>query len=183
MRPLFERALDDAGTWVRRAAGADLAVGTPCADWDLGALIGHMVGQNEGFAAAVRAGDAPRAAYAAPELTGSEIAERWTSSADRLRSAFRAAAPGAVVRLAELDVEVPVVIALALQLVDNAVHAWDVATALGEDYRPDDAVVAVVHASAQVVADRPEGTPGIFAAPRPTTGADDWSDALRLLGR
>ncbi|HJQ05310.1 MAG TPA: TIGR03086 family metal-binding protein [Nocardioides sp.] len=183
LRPVFERALDDAGAWVLQAAEADLTVGTPCADWDLAALIGHMVGQNEGFAEAVSAGDAPASAYAAPALGRDEIAPRWRASAKRLRGAFRAAPAGAAVRLAELDVEVPLAIALAMQLVDNAVHAWDVATALGEEYRPDGEVVGVVHASAQVVAGNAEGTPGVFAAPRPTTGTDDWSDALRLLGR
>jgi uncharacterized protein (TIGR03086 family) len=183
LRPLFERALDDAGALVRRAATADLTAPTPCRDWDLGALVAHMVGQNEGFARAVREGDAPLTAYAAPELTGDDITQRWEASAERLRAAFREAPAGAPVRLVELDRDVPVETALGMQVVDCSVHAWDVATALGEDYRPPDPVVEVVLASARLIAARPGGTPGVFAAPRETAGVEAWSDALRLLGR
>jgi len=183
LRPLFEQALGDAGSAVVRASAADLGAATPCAGWDLRALVGHMVGQNEGFAAAVRDGDAPATAYAAPALSVDEVAEHWDGSARRLRSAFRDAVPGARVRLAELDREVSVETALGMQVVDCAVHAWDVATALGADYRPPDAIVGVVLESARVIAGRPGGTPGVFAAPRPATGSDQWSDALALLGR
>ncbi|MGZ6678556.1 MAG: maleylpyruvate isomerase N-terminal domain-containing protein, partial [Nocardioides sp.] len=63
MQACFEEALDDADGLVRRAAEASLALATPCEGWDLGALLGHMIGQNRGFATAVRAGDAPLAAY------------------------------------------------------------------------------------------------------------------------
>lgn len=183
LRHLFELALDDAGAMVRRAAAADLGAPTPCTDWDLRALVGHMIGQNEGFAAAVRDGDAPLTAYAAPELTADDVPLRWDGSADRLRSAFRNAEPEALVRLAELDREVSVATALGMQVVDCAVHAWDVATALGRDYRPADAVADVVHASARVIAARPGGAPGVFAPPREVAGTDPWLDALRLLGR
>ena len=183
LQPLFERALDDAGSMVLRAAGADLRAPTPCADWDLRALLGHMIGQNEGFAAAVRGGDAPLTAYAAPVITAGELPQLWDRSAERLRSAFRDAVPDTRVRLAELDREVPVETALGMQVVDCAVHAWDVATALGQDYRPTDAVAGVVLGSARVIAGRLGGTPGVFAAPREADGADPWSDALRLLGR
>lgn len=180
---LFERVLDDAGGLVLRAADADLRILTPCTDWDLGALIGHMVGQNDGFASAVREGDAPVTAYAAPRLTAADVPARWTDSAARLRAAFRTAMPQARVRLAELDLEVDVPTALGMQLLDNAVHAWDVAAALGADYRPDEAIARVVHESARMIAARPGGTPGVFAPARRADTADLWTDALRLLGR
>ena len=179
----FEEALDDADRLVARAAEASLALATPCEGWDLGALLGHMIGQNEGFATAVRDGDAPLAAYAAPELTPGEVLPRWSESADRLREAFRAAPGERVLRLAEFDGrEVSVEIALGMQVVDCAVHAWDVATALGEEYRPSDAVVELVLGSARMIAARPGGTPGVFAPPR-AAGDDPWAEALALLGR
>lgn len=180
---LHGRALADCGGLVTRAADADLGVPTPCAEWDLGALVGHMVGQNDGFATAVREGDAPVSAYAAPRLRPEEIRPRWAASAARLREAFGQAAPDARVRLAELDREVSVTTALGMQLLDSAVHAWDVAAALGESHRPPEEVVSVVLQSAEAIAARPGGAPGTFAAPRRVTGEDRWADALRLLGR
>lgn len=166
-----------------QAARADLGMPTPCTDWDLGALIGHMVGQNEGFAAAVREGDAPLSAYAAPALGPQDVRPRWDDSSERLRTAFRDAAPDRLLRLAELDREVTAATAIGMQILDCAVHAWDVATALGGDYRPSDAIGRVVLESARTIAARPGGTPGVFAAPREVAGADPWLDALRLLGR
>ncbi|WP_017935183.1 TIGR03086 family metal-binding protein [Nocardioides sp. Iso805N] len=189
LRPLFEKALGDAGVLVIRAAATDLGRPTPCADWDLRALIGHMIGQNAGFAAAVRDGDAPPSAYAAPELGAGEIRPRWEESADRLRTAFREADPERVLRLAEFDREVTATTALGMQVLDCAVHAWDVAKALDEDYRPPPEVAETVLASARMIAARPGGTPGVFAAPVETgsteagDSADPWREALRLLGR
>ena len=84
--------------------------------------------------------------------------------------------------LAEFGRDVTASDALAIQLLDTAVHAWDAATALGEGYRPPDTVVEQVHALARMIAAR-GGTPGVFAAPLEETGADAWTDALRLLGR
>lgn len=183
LRNLFEEALDDAGAWVARAASASLRRPTPCADWDLGALVGHMIGQNEGFAAAVRDGDAPLAAYCAPRLEPDDVRPRWDGSAERLRVAFRTAPADRAVRLAEFDREVPVATALGMQVVDCAVHAWDIAVALGEDHRPADAIVRVVLESARLIAARPGGTPGVFAPPREIADADSWHEALALLGR
>ena len=180
----FEEALEDADRLVARAAEASLALATPCEGWDLGALLGHMIGQNEGFAAAVSDGDAPLEAYAAPTLAPGEVLPRWSASASRLREAFRTAPADRTVRLAEFaGREVPVEVALGMQIVDCAVHAWDVATALGQAYRPSAAVVEVVLASARMIAARPGGTPGVFAPPREAAGDDPWAGALALLGR
>ena len=183
LRRLFEQALDDAGTLVLRAASADLRLPTPCTDWDLGALLGHMIGQNEGFAAAIRDGDAPLSAYAALDLGPGDVPDRWEASAAGLRDAFRSAPPDGRLRLAEFDREVSVATALGMQLVDCAVHAWDVATALAEDYRPSDEIAQAVLASARLIAARPGGTPGVFAASRAVEDADPWRQALALLGR
>ena len=179
----FEAALDDADAWVTRAATASLRLSTPCVDWDLGALLGHMIGQNTGFAEAVGAGDAPLSAYDPPTLEAGEVLPLWTASASRLREAFRTAPADRVVRLAEFDRRVPVEVALGMQVVDCAVHAWDVATALGEDYRPSDAITQVVLGSARMIAARPGGTPGVFAPPRDPSTDGPWAEALALLGR
>jgi uncharacterized protein (TIGR03086 family) len=183
LQPLFEQALDDAGQHVVRAAGADLTLPTPCAAWDLGALLGHMIGQNVGFAAAVRDGDAPSSAYAPPALDADTVLPAWHRSSRALRDAFRAAEDDRTLRLAEFDRQVSVPVALGMQIVDCAVHAWDVATALGAEYRPAEPVVSAVLASARLIAARPGGTPGVFAPAREEVSGDPWTSALRLLGR
>ena len=180
----LERVLDETGELVARAAVAPLVLDTPCQGWDLGALLGHMIGQNNGFATAVRDGDAPRDAYAVPVLTSAAVSATWATSATSLRDAFRAAPAGRSVRLRELGpLDVSVERALEMQVLDGAVHAWDVATTLGEAYRPDEATVDLVLGSARAIAARPGGTPGVFAPAREPHGRDPWAEALALLGR
>lgn len=180
MLTAYGRALDD--TTVLASGAGDLTVPTPCAGWDLADLFGHMVGQNLGFAAAVADGDAPVAAYESVPVAGDDVARAWQDSAVRVRDAFGSADPTATVHLAEFGFRPTVEIALGMQLLDAAVHAWDVATALGQTYRPTEATVTFVLDMARQIAARPGGTP-VFAAPLTEGGTDPWYDALRLLGR
>lgn len=183
MLTLHHAALADTTRLVERAAQGPLDLPTPCDEWDLAALLSHMIGQNHGFAAALGDGDADIALYAGPEVTPDGAVGAWAESATALREAFGRAQPDAVVRLVEFDSQVPAALALGMQLLDTAVHAWDVATAVGTTYRPDDATVAFVLDSAVALAARPGGTPGVFEPPVTATGSDPWLAALRLLGR
>ncbi|NGN94308.1 TIGR03086 family protein [Nocardioides sp. KC13] len=176
----YDRALDDATALAAEAS--DLTVPTPCAEWDLAALFGHMVGQNLGFAAAVTDGDAPVAAYASVPVNAHDVARRWEDSAARAREAFGAADPEATIHLAEFGFRPTVAVALSMQLLDAAVHAWDVATALRRNYQPSEATVSLVLGLARQIAGTPGGTP-VFGAPLEERGDDPWGDALRLLGR
>ncbi|MFE6650248.1 TIGR03086 family metal-binding protein [Nocardioides sp. NPDC057772] len=176
----YDRALDD--TTALAAAAGDLTVPTPCEGWDLADLFGHMVGQNLGFAAAVTDGDAPVAAYASVSVTAEDVGRRWEDSAVRAREAFGAADPEATIHLAEFGFRPTVAVALGMQLLDAAVHAWDVATALGRSYQPPEATVSLVLGLARQIAGTPGGTP-VFGAPLDERGDDQWGDALRLLGR
>lgn len=180
MLTAYGRALDD--TTVLASKAGDLTVPTPCAGWDLADLFGHMVGQNLGFAAAVAEGDAPVAAYESVPATSGNVARTWQESAARVRDAFGAADPEATVHLAEFGFRPTVAVALGMQLLDAAVHAWDVATALGQTYRPAEATVSFVLDMARQIAATPGGTP-VFAAPLTEDREDPWGDALRLLGR
>ncbi len=180
---MYERALADCGSFVARAADTDLRAGTPCTDWDLAGLLAHMIGQNEGFAAAVRDGDADGSAYDPRPVTPSSVLPAWSASVQRLLDAFRGAAADSPVRIADFGT-FPARTPLRMQLLDTVVHAWDVAASLGEEYRPSDDLVEFSAAFAADIAKRsPNGQPGIFAAPQTVTGTDSWVDALRLLGR
>ncbi|MEU0266961.1 TIGR03086 family metal-binding protein [Nocardioides sp. NPDC006303] len=180
MLTAYDRALDD--ITVLASGSGDLTVPTPCAGWDLADLFGHMVGQNLGFAAAVADGDAPVAAYESVPVGADDVARTWQDSATRVRDAFGAADPEVTVHLAEFGFRPTVAVALGMQLLDAAVHAWDVATALGQTYRPAEATVSFVLDLARQIAASPGGTP-VFAAPLAEGGMDPWGDALRLLGR
>jgi uncharacterized protein (TIGR03086 family) len=211
---LHRRALDDMGRLLAATGSADLTRPTPCAEWDLQALIGHLIGQNLGFAAAMATGDAEPEAYrsrppsadAAGSPAGLERA--WEASVraltDAVTSATGASQVGGI-RLVEISdsLRFPLAMVLTFQLLDTAVHAWDVAASLGRAYRPDSDVLAVVlSAAAQIPTGANRLLPGAAFAP-PLSGSAgagmgedggdsgerevgaeaDWRRALALVGR
>ncbi len=186
-KPQHRRALAQAGEIVAHVHAGDLARATPCAGWDLQALLTHMIGQNDGFAAAVTAGDAPRSAYTRPAVTASDLAPDWHRSADRVLAAFADAHSDDEVLLIEInpDSTVPVATAVGMHLLDTVIHTWDVASSLGSAYRPDDELLTIVAAGAKrVPAGASRTEPGAAFAPAVTTDQPDpWLETLALLGR
>ena len=81
LRALHADALADCGEFADRAARTDLRLPTPCDGWDLAALLGHMTGQNLGFAVAVERGDAELSAYEPPPIAPDTLQATWTASA------------------------------------------------------------------------------------------------------
>jgi hypothetical protein len=80
LRHLHSHALDVAGTVVARVQAVDLVRPTPCLGWDLGALLGHAIGQNHGFAQAVEALDTPLGACAPQPVAPDELSDAWQAS-------------------------------------------------------------------------------------------------------
>ncbi len=185
LRPLHRRALDAAGSVIAEVRATDLARPSPCAGWDLRALLAHMIGQNHGFADAVEGLDAPRSAFAArpPDPPSGT----WAASAERVATAFAAAPPERDVRLIEISAaqRFPVGVVVGFHLLDTVVHAWDVATALGRDFRPDAELVDATLAQARLIPAGPSARerPGAAFGPVLPAGEDAWQQALALLGR
>jgi uncharacterized protein (TIGR03086 family) len=191
-RPLHHRALDLATGILDRVGPGDAVRPTPCPPWDLHALLGHMIGQNHGFAAALEIGagpavDVPVSAFA-PRPPGPDLVSEWKVSTDRLTVAFDRADLACPVLLPEISEQFrfPAAMVIGFHLLDTVVHGWDVATALGVAYRPDDELVAVTLRIAEQVPDGPvREQPGASFAPALPVpdGTDPWHRALALLGR
>ncbi len=189
---LHRRSVAGLRTVVDRVTPADLDRPTPCAGWDLRALLEHMTGQDRGFAAAVRAartGDDLDASAFAPHPLGPSPATTLAEGLDEVVAAFAAGADGPVL-MAEFDRRVPTPIVVQMHLIDTLVHGWDVAATLGvqDDYvtRLDAEVVgAALAMSEQIPDDEYRETPGAsfahaLSAPQ---DADPWTRVLTLLGR
>src|SRR4051812_16057231 len=135
---LLRRALAEAAPFVEAVTAADLDRDTPCAGWDVRALLAHVVGQNHGFARAVLHGDADVSQFQ-PRAPGPDtLAAEWRASADELAEAFTTAPPDRQVRLVEIsaDVRFSVPTVATFQLVDTLIHTWDLARGIGRPYRP-----------------------------------------------
>lgn len=185
MHTLFAEAVSDASSYLGRVAAADLDRSTPCRDWNLGNLLTHMIGEIDGFTEAVLTGGAPTDHLRRSPVTADAVAHEWGRSTAVLTAAFATTDPGKVVKLADFG-ELPVGVLLGMQLLDVAVHTWDIAQAFGQTYRPADPIVKHVNALAHQVAQRgvDDAPSPAFATPNTVTDdLDDWQAALALLGR
>jgi uncharacterized protein (TIGR03086 family) len=110
------------------------------------------------------------------------------ASAARVGDALAAAvAADRSVLLAEFAAfgRIPAPVVLGMHLLDTVVHGWDVATALGRPYRPDDELVAATLDVARTIPTGKGRTqPGASFGPVvPGEPDDPWELALHLVGR
>ncbi len=184
----YDDALAAARAVLHRVGTPDLPRPTPCRGWNLRTLTEHMIGQNEGFATAIAGGDADVTAYT-PRPVGDQagLMQAWDESVGHLQAAVDAADPHQPVRLVEIarDTTFPAAAAVGMHLLDTVVHSWDVATALGERYRPEQVLIDLVaDGSLQVPAGDARTRPDAAFAPSiEATSTDPWTVSLARLGR
>ncbi|MGF7236905.1 MAG: TIGR03086 family metal-binding protein [Frankia sp.] len=129
---LDHRALKITEAIVNRVDVGMLHRPTPCAEWTLGQLLAHMVGQNHGFAAAAR-GETSDLTVWADRPVGDDPGGVFAESAATATAAF--IEDGVLERewwLPEIrgGQLFPARQAISFHLVDYVVHGWDVAAAI-----------------------------------------------------
>ena len=130
---VLDAATDEFARLLDVVVDADWARSTPCDEWDVGALVDHVIGaariytallHRRSFADALKAGDATEAA-------GSNRRQSFRSDVSQLRDAFGAPdvwttvcdVPGGSVTGAGLA---------TVRIFDVTVHCWDLARSIGE---------------------------------------------------
>ncbi|GAA5128851.1 TIGR03086 family metal-binding protein [Pseudonocardia adelaidensis] len=189
---LHRRAVAGIRPVLARVTPADLGRPTPCAAWDLRALLEHMTGQDRGFAAAVRAaraGDEVGVSAFEPHPLGPSPTTTLVAGLDEVVAAFAAGADGPVL-LAEFDRRLPLEVVAQMHLIDTLVHGWDVAATLGvqDGYVAEldaEVVGAALAMCEQIPDDVSRETIGASFAPSlpAPADADPWTRVLTLLGR
>ncbi|MEP7053632.1 MAG: TIGR03086 family metal-binding protein [Actinomycetota bacterium] len=156
---------------------------TPCADWDVRALVNHVVGE-ERWTPPLFAGQTIE--QVGDQFDGDLLgADPRAAVADSARAAAAAASePGAMESTVHLSFGDTPGSEYALQLfADHLVHGWDLATAIGADDTLDPELVA---ACAEWFSEREEMYRGGGAiGPRPTVpeDADAQTRLLAAFGR
>jgi uncharacterized protein (TIGR03086 family) len=118
---------------VNHVTAYDLERPTPCAGWTLRHLLGHMIGQNYGYAAAADREIHDRAAFADRPVSD-QPATDYAASAREVMEAFEARSlDGGTIFLPEVrgGITLSAPMAIGFNLVDCVTHGWDVARSLG----------------------------------------------------
>lgn len=114
---------------------------TPCTDFTVRGVLDHMLVLGGAFAYLFRGEEPPEIPPSARD--GRVPAPEFRKTMDALLDAVRS--PGAMERTVSSPVgDMPGETFARLVAFDGLVHGWDLATATGQDYRPDPEVVAAV---------------------------------------
>lgn len=117
---------------------------TPCANWNVRALLNHTVEAIQGFATCAAGGPPPIIDFSAapPDIVGDDPTGAFRQAADAALAAWsRDGVMEGTVRLP--PGELPGNIAIGINLLDTYIHAWDIAKATGQDFTLDPKLAAV----------------------------------------
>ncbi|WP_441247632.1 TIGR03086 family metal-binding protein [Kitasatospora sp. McL0602] len=188
IREFDRRALKITESIVNQVEVGQLGRPSPCAGWDLGRLLAHMVGQNRGFAASAL-GETSDLGVWADRPVGDDPAAEFAASAAAVTAAF--GADGLLDRglwLPEIrsDRLFPAGLAVGFHFIDYVVHGWDVAATIGV---PAEFDADLLDAALPIAEQVPDGAnrlregasfrPGLAA----TGGGGTLDRILRVLGR
>lgn len=158
IRALNRRVLETSVAVVSGIKPDQLGSPTPCSEWDLRALLEHMIGQHYGFAAAARGEETDRSVWE-PRALGDDPVAQYTEAVTEVTAAF--AEEGLLGRrfvIPEIHetMRFPAPSAISFHLLDYVVHGWDVARTIGVTAQYDDDLVAAALAVAELI---PQGAP------------------------
>lgn len=144
---------------------------TPCTDWDVRGLLNHMIGEHRSLAIGA-AGSRPDIAvvFGTDYCAAGDPAQQYRQAAEEAT----AAASGDGVLAATLDMPygaVTGVLAVAVAVHEQLVHAWDLARAIDQEPRlPEDDCVFAIQVGQAFPSDLREGDSPAFGQAVP---ADD----------
>jgi uncharacterized protein (TIGR03086 family) len=144
---ILERAFASTRGVLENVTPAQLDRSTPCASWDVRALVNHVVGGTHFFAASVRGDFQPSAD--APDLAAGDFMAVYDDGVAQAVAAF--GAPGNAEKMVTLPFGAfPGAVFMDLAATDAFTHGWDLARATGQstDLDADLAAHLVAHAKA-----------------------------------
>lgn len=168
---------------VSNVKAAQLDDPTPCPDWDVRALVNHIILWT-GYSAERRAyGES-----VAEELMSRDFAANPDFADDYARQSAKAvtawADPAAWERdLGVMGSSMAAADVAAMLIMELVLHGWDLARATGQEYECDDAVAAVLLDTVERQAEMFRQYQGFGAAKQAADGAGDYERALALSGR
>jgi uncharacterized protein (TIGR03086 family) len=185
--PAFERAVTSTADIVKAIPAGQLGVPTPCTDWDVRALLSHVIG-TLWLAEGLLGDQQPRYPMAPGGLPAADLAgeDPAAAYAEASAAALAAAATGdALTRLHLTPLgEMPGPALAGFTTLDILVHGWDPATATGQPADLDGRLAAHVLAFAERALATPESRGGRIGPALPSAAGAPVTDRLAaFLGR
>jgi len=175
---LHRQALDATAVFVARVRPDQWDASTPCSDWDVRALLNHIVAGNW-WASELAAGATIEAVGDRfdGDVLGDDATDAYRRSAAAAAAAFEA--PGALEAPCAVSYgPVPGAVYAGHRFIDVLVHGWDLAVATGQDATIDPVLASACWDVVEPQAELLRGS-GMFADGPTVRAADD--DAYRLL--
>jgi uncharacterized protein (TIGR03086 family) len=179
----YDHALAEADSRVVQVREHQWSDPTPCTNWDVRALVAHLVDEQRWAPFLLGGG---KVAEAGDRFSGDPLGEdprgAWHRESGAARAAFHT--DGALDRTVALSYGDTSARDYLWQLTcDLAVHAWDLARGIGVDERLDAELVRRIHHETQRQVDSLAAS-GLFDPPVPVaTHADLQTRMLALFGR
>lgn len=179
----YAHAMSEFDDRVQKVEDDQWSLPTPCAKWHVRALVAHIVSE-QCWAPYLLAGgtvDDAGGRFAGDAL-GNDPKEAWRRASTQAFTAF--SAPGALERHVRVSAgEISARDYLWQMTVDLAIHAWDLAHAIGADEHLDAELVRRIRAEAEKNLDDMAAS-GLFAKPVTVpANADQQTRTLALFGR
>lgn len=125
----LERAFASTRSVLANVRPDQLELRTPCASWDVRALINHFIGASHWYAVSVNAGKSPPPVEA--DFTAGDMVASYDNGIEEAVAAF--GAPDAMTKMIELHfATLPGSAFIALAATDAFVHGWDLARSTGQ---------------------------------------------------
>jgi uncharacterized protein (TIGR03086 family) len=172
----LEQTFDHAHDVIGNVRADQYDAPTPCPDWAVRDLLGHMIGVVANLGAAASGTQPTEFAL------GADPAAQFREAAGSALAAWRT--PGVLDKVVDFGAgPMPGRAVAGINLLDTATHTWDVATSTGQPPTlPDRVAIAALEASRATIS--PEIRPGRFGAEVPAApDAGPTEQLVAFLGR
>jgi uncharacterized protein (TIGR03086 family) len=184
----LDRALGSTRAILASVQPGQLDAPTPCASWDVRALINHFIGSARWWAGVVDGQDAaaPRADDTAVDYTAGDYVAAYEEAGKIAVAALGAQdVPGRMIRLP--FGEFPGAVVVAMAALDQFTHGWDLARAIGYPAELDPGIAADLLSHARVAIPDgfrgPDGVAPFGPATEAPAGAGPADQLAAFLGR
>lgn len=180
---LLDQAVASTGEIVAGFRPDQLGDPTPCSEWDVRALLNHLIGVSEAFSHAAEGEPITRPDPRTEYFQGDGYTAAYDAATEDLLAAWRT--PGALDATITLPFgDVPGSVAASINFVDLLVHGWDLARATGQDptFDPDLAEPAL-EVSRNLVSDEIRSAGAFGPEVAAPAGASEADRLVAFLGR